>query len=117
MSRMGPPSDSLFGMEGNEGHGRPAFPPAAPADAPADVKWEVADMDASGRRAKSVAAVLAALRSGPKTSDELAVICSTHRYSARIYDLRRQGFGILSTPLGGGRWLHRLTHDIERSEA
>jgi hypothetical protein len=118
MSRFGPPSDSLFGgMDGDQGQGRPAFPPAAPADAPPAVLAEVADMNASGRRARSIQAVLDALRTGPKTSDELAVICRTHRYSARVYDLRRLGFVILFTPLGGGKWLHTLTTDIERSEA
>lgn len=107
MSRIGPPNDSLWGTDA------PHFLPAARRDSPPDVKAEAKKMTASGRRGERCQRVLEALRDAPRTGADLVSI--THRFGARIADLRHQGFAILSTPLDGGQWLYTLTGDPERS--
>jgi hypothetical protein len=88
-----PPRDSLWSA-------------ASRQDSPEFVKAEEQAMTATGRRGAMCQAVLDSLRDGPKTGDELVAI--THRFSARIRDLRTQGMDILTTPLGGGRFLYTL---------
>ena len=52
--------------------------------------------------------VLSALRTGPKSNMELAAI--SHRFGARICDLRKAGYNIVTIPLrdGSGRVTYRL---------
>ena len=52
--------------------------------------------------------ILEALRSGPKLNTELAAI--THRFGARVHELRRMGWRIVTVPLsdGTGRVTYRL---------
>lgn len=118
MSTYGVPSGCLFGGSasdaGDNGHGRPSFGPAHRADSPPEVKAEAREMTASGKRSAKCEAVLAALRDGPKTGDQLIEWTGSHRFGARIKDLRDHGFVILSTPLGGWRWLYSLM--AERKE-
>lgn len=70
-------------------------------------------MTASGRRGELCQRILEALRDSPRTGADLAQI--THRFSARLHDLRDQGFTILTTPLSEGKFLYTLTGDPERS--
>lgn len=110
MTTHRPPRDSLFSTgkdDRTEAHGRADFSPAYRADSPAQVKAEAREMTASGDRGRMCRAVLDALRDGPKTGDELVAI--THRFGARIKDLRDAGHRILTTSLGGRRWLYTLT--------
>ena len=52
--------------------------------------------------------ILARLRDGPATGDELHPIA--RRYGARLEELRRAGCEIASVNLGGGVWEYRLDY-------
>lgn len=54
--------------------------------------------DAS-KLARQQAAVLSRLREGDATSEDLNVVC--YRFSARIHELRKQGFDITTKRVGG----------------
>lgn len=58
---------------------------------------------------RSTTKILAMLRRRPRTNAELATISS--RYGARIHDIRRAGYIIESTRIGGSRWLYTLRGD------
>lgn len=58
------------------------------------------------RLAGQCAAILAALRDGPKTNAELAGI--SLKYTSRLSDLRKHGFTITASRLEGGTFLYRL---------
>ena len=61
----------------------------------------------SGRRHLMVDRVLERLRLGPATSRELGEI--THRFSARVYDLRQQyGKTIITRRAKGGAYIYEL---------
>lgn len=94
MTTHGAPRDTLWSA-------------ASRKDSPEYVKDAEREMNSTGRRNAMCQAVYDALVDGPKTGDELAAI--THRFSARVCDLRKQGESILTTPLGGGSFLYTLT--------
>lgn len=86
-------------------HG-PLFSPIARAADPATSHAAAAEVTDSGRRGGQCAAILAALRAGPKTNAELAAI--SMKYTSRLSDIRKSGHTIRATPLGDGVWLYRL---------
>lgn len=72
---------------------------------------------AAVRRTNSVAAevtrrdgakerILSRLQRGPASNAELNDIA--FRYSARLEELRKRGWLIVSTPQGGGQWMYTL---------
>lgn len=73
----------------------PRDPSALPADVP--------------RLAGQNAAILARLRQGPATNDELIKI--SRKYTSRISDLRTAGHRIVCGRLGGGLTEYRLAPD------
>lgn len=62
------------------------------------------------RRRSKKAQILAALQRGPQTSRQLNAIC--YRYSARIWELRGDGFVITKSPVpeapGQSLWRYEL---------
>lgn len=89
-----PGQQSLFG----EGHS------ALPQYDAAPVNPSVPQDDAA-RIANQQAAILAALRDGPKTGPELATIAI--RYSARLQEMKAL-HPWLKRPIGGGQFEYRL---------
>ncbi len=87
--------------------------PAAPASAPELVHQAAEDLNAGDRRGRMVNAILERLERGPATGPELAAI--THRFSARIYDLRQQyGKTIISRRSGDGVYVYTLVNQEDR---
>ena len=60
------------------------------------------------RAATHAARILAELRKGPQSSTRLIEI-SSHRFSARIHDLRRDGYSIDVEKMSDGTSIHTLT--------
>ena len=66
---------------------------------------------AKGRLSRQCREVLDMLRIRPRTNAELAAI--THRFGARIWDLRKAGYGIIALERdhATGLVLYKLAHD------
>lgn len=91
--------------------GGPGFEPLpAQHDNPTAIAAAV-ELRESGRDVNHRDRILALLRDGPKTGNELAEV--TRRYSARIKELRTAGHRILSVNLGGGTWLFKLLYEVQ----
>ncbi len=60
-----------------------------------------------GRRATNAQRIIERLRIGPATGNELDAIAG-RRYSARIWELRRQGFRIETERLSASQFVYRL---------
>lgn len=72
---------------------------AAPARATAAERESEEALNRSTRRVKHATRVLESLMAGPQTSADLSRI--SHRFGARIHDLRRLGYRITTRIAGG----------------
>jgi hypothetical protein len=85
---------------------RPTLPPVARAADTGAASASAQQLTESGRRGRQVEEILARLRRGPATNDELARIA--RKYTSRVSDARALGHLIVCRRLAGGLTEYRL---------